>query len=289
MNLKKFFQPAMALTFAFTLACTSCSTGPQLERDETAQATLDYKNNRIITPLEEYNEIFDENSQYYTQALEILRQRCFAKHGQSYEIYIPDIEDIKINSSGREFGLWNPEYSAKYGNFKRFGNPPPSAGYDTKIMEQCMPEISATMKEIAGISIEDQSGLSETYRRIYGQSYAAAMNHPEWKKYREAWWKCLSDKGLTPRKGDQEWGTKELSNIARSDGVSNSPASEEEIRLSVIEAQCSKDTGMAQGLANLVASYQKPLIRDNETKLEEQRKQLSEVNLRYKEWVLKNQ
>ena len=46
---------------------------------------------------------------------------------------------------------------------------------------------------------------------------------------------------------------------------------------------------MAQGLANLVASYQKPLIRDNETKLEEQRKQLSEVNLRYKEWVLKNQ
>ena len=289
MNLKKLFQPALALTFAFTLACTSCSTGPQLERDETAQATLDYKNNRIITPLEEYNEIFDENSQYYTQALEILRQRCFAKHGQSYEIYIPDIEDIKINSSGREFGLWNPEYSAKYGNFKRFGNPPPSAGYDTKIMEQCMPEISATMKEIAGISIEDQSGLSETYRRIYGQSYAAAMNHPEWKKYREAWWKCLSDKGLTPRKGDQEWGTKELSNIARSDGVSNSPASEEEIRLSVIEAQCSKDTGMAQGLANLVASYQRPLIRDNETKLEEQRQQQSEVNLRYKEWVLKNQ
>ena len=41
MNLKKFFQPAMALTFAFTLACTSCSTGPQLERDETAQATLE--------------------------------------------------------------------------------------------------------------------------------------------------------------------------------------------------------------------------------------------------------
>ena len=62
MNLKKFFQPVMALTFAFTLACTSCSTGPQLERDETAQATLDYKNNRIITPLEEYNDLFDENS-----------------------------------------------------------------------------------------------------------------------------------------------------------------------------------------------------------------------------------
>ena len=289
MNLKKIFQPALALTFAFTLACTSCSTGPQLERDETAQATLDYKNNRIITPLEEYNEIFDENSQYYTQALEILRQRCFAKHGQSYEIYIPDIEDIKINSSGREFGLWNPEYSAKYGNFKRSGNAPSSAGYDTKIMEQCMPEISATMKEIAGISIEDQSGLSETYRRIYGQSYAAAMNHPEWKKYREAWWKCLSDKGLTPRKGDEEWETQELSNATRASGDNNAPASEEEIRLSVIEAQCSKDTGMAQGLANLVASYQKPLIRDNETKLEEQRQQQSEVNLRYKEWVLKNQ
>ena len=75
----------------------------------------------------------------------------------------------------------------------------------------------------------------------------------------------------------------------RSDGASNSPASEEEIRLSVIEAQCSKDTGMAQGLANLVASYQKPLIRDNETKLEEERQQRSEINLRYKEWVLKNQ
>ena len=221
--------------------------------------------------------------------MEILRQRCFAKHGQSYEIYIPDIEDIKIVSSGREFGLWNPEYAAKYGNFKRSGNAPSSAGYDTKIMEQCMPEISSTMKEIAGISIEEQSGLSEAYRRIHGESYAAAMNHPEWKKYREAWWKCLSDKGLTPRKGDQEWGTKELSNATRASGDGNAPASEEEIRLSVIEAQCSKDTGMAQGLANLVASYQKPLIRDNETKLEEQRQRQSEVNLRYKEWVLKNQ
>lgn len=69
MNLKKIFQPAMALTFAFTLACTSCSTGPQLERDETAQATLDYKNNRIITPLEEYNYLLEENSQYYGRAL----------------------------------------------------------------------------------------------------------------------------------------------------------------------------------------------------------------------------
>ena len=289
MNLKKIFQPAMAITFAFTLACTSCSTGPQLERDETAQATLDYKNNRIITPLEEYNDIFDENSQYYGRALEILRQRCFAKHGQSYEIYIPDVEDRKFVSSGREFGLWNPEYAAKYGHYKRFGNAPSSGGYDTKIMEQCMPEILAALKEIAGISLEEQSGLREAYRRIHGESYAAAMNHPEWKKYREAWWKCLSDKGLTPRKGDQEWGTKELSNVTRSDGASNAPASEEEIRLSVIEAQCSKDTGMAQGLANLVASYQKPLIRDNETKLEEQRRQLSEVYLRYKEWVLKNQ
>jgi len=220
--------------------------------------------------------------------LEILRQRCFAKHGQSYEIYIPDVEDRKFFSSGREFGLWNPEYAAKYGNYKR-GNAPSSGGYDTKIMEQCMPEILATLKEIAGISLEEQSGLTEAYRRIHGESYAAAMNHPEWKKYREAWWKCLSDKGLTPRKGDEEWGTKELSNATRASGDNNAPASEEEIRLSVIEAQCSKDTGMAQGLANLVASYQKPLIRDNETKLEEQRKQLSEVNLRYKEWVLKNQ
>ena len=117
MNLKKIFQPAMALTFAFTLACTSCSTGPKLERDETAQATLDYKNNRIITPLEEYNDLFDENSQYYGRALEILRQRCFAKHGQSYEIYIPDVEDREFVSSGREFGRWNPEYSAKYGSY----------------------------------------------------------------------------------------------------------------------------------------------------------------------------
>ena len=33
-----------------------------------------------------------------------------------------------------------------------------------------MPEILATLKEIAGISLEEQSGLTEAYRRIHGQS-----------------------------------------------------------------------------------------------------------------------
>ena len=82
------------------------------------------------------------------------------------------------------------------------------------------------------------------------------MNHPEWKNTVKHGGNAYRIKVSTPRRGDQEWGTKELSNVTRSDGASNSPASEEEIRLSVIETQCSKDTGMAQGLANLVASYQ---------------------------------
>ncbi|MDO5750805.1 MAG: hypothetical protein Q4P78_06325 [Rothia sp. (in: high G+C Gram-positive bacteria)] len=71
--------------------------------------------------------------------------------------------------------------------------------------------------------------------------------------------------------------------------MSNDAPSEEEIRIATIEAQCSKDTGMAQTLADLEASYQAPLIKKHEVQLQAEFERYKAENEKFKKFVLDNQ
>lgn len=48
------------------------------------------------------------------------------------------------------------------------------------------------------------------------------------------------------------------------------------MRLALIEANCSQETGMAQTLADLEASYQMPLIQKHQADLNEAKKAIKE-------------
>ena len=61
----------------------------------------------------------------------------------------------------------------------------------------------------------------------------------------DEWKRCVKDKGLTP---DSEVTVKEEKNIRQS-----TVASEEEIRIATIEAQCNQDVGRSQKLYDLEA------------------------------------
>ncbi|MDO5750803.1 MAG: hypothetical protein Q4P78_06315 [Rothia sp. (in: high G+C Gram-positive bacteria)] len=264
------------------LVLTGCMANPyaNMERDTSAHAILDYENNRIIMPLDAYSPYFME--QYQGKALDILNERCF-KEKSGIEVH-GATRGASIMGQGREYGLWNPEYTARYGLLDRATNgEKPSEEY-TKVYEKYMRECyeGYTKPEIEKIGNTHPN--TSTYMMIHNQAIGAAASHKDWKEAREKWFTCLRSKGLTPRTDEGSWSVVEESGMDTS-----GPPSEEEIRIATIEAQCSKDTGMAQTLADLVASYQAPLIKKHEVQLQKELDEYKANNEKFKKFVLDNQ
>ena len=72
-------------------------------------------------------------------------------------------------------------------------------------------------------------------------------------------------------------------------GGTNAPASEEEIRIATIMAECNQQVGMSQQLYDLEAQYQMPLIRKYQSQLEQDRKAERERDEKFKQYVLEHQ
>ena len=108
--LKKLLAAALIST-----VLSSCSFGPSLEKDESARAIFDVENDQVILPLDAYDTTGKD--EYFTKALELARKKCFAEHGQHYEMF------VRTEGSGRNFGrtygIWNVEHAQKYGLHER--------------------------------------------------------------------------------------------------------------------------------------------------------------------------
>ena len=122
---------------------------------------------------------------------------------------------------------------------------------------------------------------SATYRRVENDVRNAAGDRQLKESLDDEWKRCVKDKGLTP---DSEVTVKEEKNIRQS-----TVASEEEIRIAVIEAQCNQDVGRSQKLYDLEAQYQKPLIAKNQAALENDLKEFKRRDEQFKQYVLDNQ
>ena len=83
---------------------------------------------------------------------------------------------------------------------------------------------------------------------------------------------------------NSEMTVKEEKNIPR-----GTVASEEEIRIATIEAQCNQDVGRSQKLYDLEAQYQKPLVAKNQAALENELKEFKRRDEQFKQYVLDNQ
>lgn len=272
--LKKLLAAALIST-----VLSSCSFGPTLEKDESARAIFDTENDRVILPLDAYNTA--GKGEYFTKALELARKKCFAEHGQHYEMFVPT--EGSGRNLGRTYGIWNVEHAQKYGLHERedsntldLSSPAASSDPGKDVRTECYQRAVDEMKQIGEIPFG-----SSTFTRLETDARNAAGDRQLKKSLDDEWKRCVKDKGLTP---DSEVTVKEEKNIPQS-----TTPSEEEIRIAVIQAQCNQDVGRSQKLYDLEAQYQKPLVAKNQAALENELKEFKRRDEQFKQYVLDNQ
>lgn len=222
-------------------------------------------NNAIIKPITEYEDL-SYSATIYNRIIDTMYTNCMAEKGINY---VPGTPLVPIGS--REYGFWNPDYSEKYGYgiFENFSEGTPLTDKEQEELKSCQetPEIkdhSQSLKEIGK--------KTDLASNILTEARGYALKDPVWKEARKNWWDCLTREGLTPRTGDEAWGSKQSQDI----DTSTQAGKEEKVRIVLLEAKCSQETGMAQTLANLEASYQSPLIKENQSALNETKAAIQE-------------
>lgn len=243
-----------ALTGALLLS--SCAQGGASNSEYKAK--LDYPNNLITLPLDEYD--YDDASRIViNEAAARILQICYVAKG--YSDAVPMFSD---DLGSNIYGAWNVEYAKKYGylNDEKAREVEQTAvKIPADIRQQCRKENANQLKELDYEDDNDSFAF-----RLRQEAYTSAKSNPEWNKVRSEWWSCLESNGLTPRKGDQEWTSLEVLNTHVS-SKSEEEKTQEVIRLATIEAECNQKVGMAQRLGDIEASYQGPLIEKNQAKL----------------------
>ncbi|MDO5750454.1 MAG: hypothetical protein Q4P78_04520 [Rothia sp. (in: high G+C Gram-positive bacteria)] len=263
------FRYAGSLLLSLLLVSCSAFT----ERDVNTRAILDYESNQIIYPLDEYYFSLREED-VMLEAYSVLRVSCLREKGY------PDLKQQPIpQRMYNTYGAWSPDYAKKYGYGQNKSQE--SSDWDksysvipSSVAAECRKEHRADFDRLDSTSHDNEDG--RFVAKLRSEAYNNAQKTPEWRQAREKWWACLSDKGLTPNKQDGKWGTQELDNLrsrtTNQDGSQADMSQEdktEEIRIATIAAECNVSTGMAQTLADVEASYQMPLIRKNQVKLNE--------------------
>ncbi|WP_314893882.1 hypothetical protein [Rothia mucilaginosa] len=131
--------------------------------------------------------------------------------------------------------------------------------------------------------------MQSTYSRISTEAGSAVYGSTLHRELEEKWKQCVSNRGLTPNKAGSVAEESPLAEEDSKSGGTNAPASEEEIRIATIMAECNQQVGMSQQLYDLEAQYQMPLIRKYQSQLEQDRKAERERDEKFKQYVLEHQ
>ncbi len=263
---------------AGALLLSSCAQGGASNSEYKAR--LDYANNLITLPLDEYD--YDDASRaVINEATARIMQVCYVAKG--YSDAVPAFSDDQHSNI---YGAWNVEYAKKYGYFneeKAREGAQTAEKIPADIRQQCRKENANQLKEI-----EYENDNDSFAYRLRQEAYASAKSDPEWNKVRSEWWSCLESNGLTPRKDDQAWGSQETLNIDLS-SKSEEEKTQEVIRLATVEAECNQKVGMAQRLGDIEASYQGPLIEKNQAKLNQLKEEKEKHVARAREIIATSQ
>ena len=249
-------KKSAALFACFALALSSCAAAP---KDTSLKAQLDFENNYITLPLDEYD-MSDQAEDITYRAYLLILKECYAKKGYDFEI----LENGLVSGNASQYGSWNVKHAANHFTSIQVRDE------QERIYKSIPEDVRASCREEHREEL-DMLYLMRMMRKstapssVSVVSYMRAQADPEWKKARSDWWDCQREKGLTPRTGDGEWTSKETANLNADDPK----VLEEVIRLATIEAQCSEKVRLAQRLGDLEASYQGPLIEKNQALLNE--------------------
>ena len=267
-------KKSAALFACFALALSSCAAAP---KDTSFKAQLDYENNYITLPLDEYDRS-DQAEDITVRASLLILKECYAKKGYDFEI----LENGWVSGDASQYGLWNVKHAANHFTSSKVREE------QSRIYESIPEDVKASCREEHREELDALKFDEEKYRpvgRISGEAYQRAQGDPEWKKARSDWWDCQREKGLTPRTGDGEWSSQETANLNADDPK----VLEEVIRLATIEAQCSEKVRLAQRLGDLEASYQGPLIEKNQAKLNQLKEEKEKHVARAREIIATHQ
>ena len=289
-----------ALLAIGVLPLSACSLfNPPLERDESVHAIFDAEQDIVKMPLDDYL-YYEGGTHYEYTAFQIAMKQCFAEHGQNYTIPAPDSESAPRGDFGRKYGPWNVEYAKKYGFQKRDPNAADPISYNSgesmspeeQLRIECYDKASEALDAAVpeGKRPKDQKDQEEPTRfRIANKASGAAYNSKLRGELEEKWKQCVSDRGLTPRSAGSVAEETPMFDQMMKNGGTNAPASEEEIRIATIQAECNQQVGMSQQLYDLEAQYQMPLIRKYQSQLEQERKAARERDEKFKQYVLEHQ
>ncbi len=263
---------------AGALLLSSCAQGGA--SNSGYKAKLDYPNNLITLPLDEYD--YDDASRaVINEAAARILQVCYVAKG--YSDVAPAFSD---DQNSNIYGAWNVEYAKKYGYFNaekvREGTQK-AEKIPEEIRQQCLKESANQLKEV-----EYENDNDSFAYRLRKEAYTSAKSNPEWNTVRSEWWSCLESNGLTPRKGDHEWTSQEAINNAAS-SKSEEEKTQEAVRLATVEAECNQKVGMAQRLGDIEASYQGPLIEKNQAKLNQLKEEKEKRVARAREIIATSQ
>ena len=276
---------------------SACSLfNPPLERDESVHAIFDAEQDIVKMPLDDYPPYYEGTHYKYT-AFQIAIKQCYAEHGQSYTEPAPQSESAPSGDPGRKYGPWNVEYAKKYGFQKRDPNakapisvtPGASLSPEERLIIECDDKARETLEAAVPEGKRPENDVQSTYSRISTEAGSAVYGSKLHRELEEKWKQCVSDRGLTPRSaGSVAEETPLAEQLSKNDGF-NKPASEEEIRIATIQAECNREVGMTQQLYDLEAQYQMPLIRKHQSQLEQERQADRDRDEKFKQYVLDHQ
>ena len=277
---------------------SACSLfNPPLERDESVHAIFDAEQDIVKMPLDDYS--YYERTNYEYTAFQIAMKQCFAEHGQSYTDpdQAPQSESAPRGDNGRKYGPWNVEYAKKYGFQKRDPNakapisvtPGASLSPEERLIIECEDKARETLDAAVPEGKRPENDVQSTYSRISSDATSAVYGSKLHRELEEKWKQCVSNRGLTPNKAGSVAEESPLAEQQSKNGGFNEPASEEEIRIATIQAECNQQVGMSKQLYDLEAQYQMPLIRKHQSQLEQDRKAERERDEKFKQYVLEHQ
>lgn len=275
---------------------SACSLfNPPLERDESVHAVFDAERDIVKMPLDDY--LYYERTNYEHTAFQIAMKQCYAEHGQNYTIQAPYSESAPRGEMGRKYGPWNVEYAQKYGLQKRDPNAAAPISFNSgesmspeeRLSIECHDKARETLDAAVPEGKRPEKEEQPTYIRISTEAGNAVYGSTLHRELEEKWKQCVSDRGLTPRSAGSVAEETPLAEQLSKNGGFNEPASEEEIRLATIQAECNREVGMTQQLYDLEAQYQMPLIRKHQAQLEQERQAAKDLDEKYRQYVMDNQ
>ena len=285
-----------ALLAIGVLPLSACSLfNPPLERDESVHAIFDAGQDIVKMPLDDYT--YYERTHYEYTAFQIAMKQCFAEHGQNYTIQAPYSEGAPRGEMGRKYGPWNVEYAQKYGLQKRDPNAAAPISYNSgesmspedQLRTECYPKARETLEAAVPEGKRPENEGQSTSSRISTEAGNAVYGSTLHRELEEKWKQCVSNRGLTPIKAGAVAEESPLDEQQSKNGGFNEPASEEEIRIATIQAECNQQVGMSKQLYDLEAQYQMPLIRKYQSQLEQERQADRDRDEKFKQYVQEHQ